>query len=493
MNNQLTVSLCVIAKDEEQFIRQCLRCVAHIVHESIVVDTGSSDKTVNIAREEGAKVFTFTWCGDFAAARNFALAQAASDWILVLDADEVLESISREDFDGLIATPGVEGYFVKIISYVGNGTDTMDDYVVRLFRNKAAYRFQGAIHEQVAGSIKEENGGEGLAFSPLTIAHYGYLDRQIIAKAKRCRNTAIIRQALLTMPQDPFLLYSLGIEYLQNGQFLCASSNLEKSLKLMLGHEGYFRNAVISFGVCLYKTDQLHQLFLLVSECLRMFPGDADLYALQGIALLSTGNYLEAVTTLEKALAGNGELFSPNWLYALLGDAYNLSGFYTRAGEEYIKALRINPRILYPLAQLLGLRQRGQFVVDWGSLNTLNLPVSLIPSSKDGEDVLSLVLILLKMLGCCSAEQYKQLPGLYPYLADILLTYSNKNSKKFIVDYFKVWEAELMTHLEATAKFAGCDLFCPLSKALDLIIFTLELVSRTLCPSWSPEPSSYLL
>src|SRR5262252_4050456 len=89
-----TLALCVIAKNEERFIRECLESARDFVDEMIVVDTGSTDRTREIARECGARVEEFVWCDDFAAARNASIDAATTDWILVLDADERLDPAS---------------------------------------------------------------------------------------------------------------------------------------------------------------------------------------------------------------------------------------------------------------------------------------------------------------------------------------------------------------------------------------------------------------
>ena len=87
----------MIVKDEEQFLGQCLESVKPIANQIVVVDTGSSDQTEAIAKSHGAEVHHFEWCDDFAAARNFALEHARGDWILILDADEILTQKGREN------------------------------------------------------------------------------------------------------------------------------------------------------------------------------------------------------------------------------------------------------------------------------------------------------------------------------------------------------------------------------------------------------------
>ena len=112
----------MIVKNEEKHLVRCLRSVRDVVDEMIIVDTGSTDKTIDIAKVFGAKVFDFPWTGDFSAARNHSLAQATGDWILILDADEV---ISSRDFDELKAlirkrTPSPAAYSIVTRNYMNN-------------------------------------------------------------------------------------------------------------------------------------------------------------------------------------------------------------------------------------------------------------------------------------------------------------------------------------------------------------------------------------
>ena len=218
MDTIASISLCVIARNEEHCLARCLCSAQQLVDEIIVVDTGSTDHTVRIAIEHGACVFTFDWDDDFAAARNYAISKAQGNWILVLDADEALSLFSREELLAFMKKSPAEGYYFRICSYLDYG-HTLEDHVVRLFKNKPEYRFAGAIHEQIAGSIQCGNTNTGLAFAPFTIDHYGYSVKEIVDKHKFDRNTTIIRKALIESPQDPFLHYSLGIEYLQNKNF----------------------------------------------------------------------------------------------------------------------------------------------------------------------------------------------------------------------------------------------------------------------------------
>ena len=105
------ISLCMIVKDEEEMLPRCLESVRGAVDEIIVVDTGSSDRSVDIAREYGASVVEFAWCEDFAAARNAGLERASGDWILFLDADEALEATARKQIRSWTEVSGCDGLF----------------------------------------------------------------------------------------------------------------------------------------------------------------------------------------------------------------------------------------------------------------------------------------------------------------------------------------------------------------------------------------------
>lgn len=152
------VSLCMIVKNEERSLPSCLNSVRGAVDEVIVVDTGSTDQTVQLARQQGAAVIPFNWCDDFAAARNRGLAAATGDWILFLDADEILDDKARVELPLWSTQKGVDGFFLQIHNYTGNGSGGVTiNPVLRMFRNHPEHRFSGRIHEQIAESIVSHN------------------------------------------------------------------------------------------------------------------------------------------------------------------------------------------------------------------------------------------------------------------------------------------------------------------------------------------------
>lgn len=153
----VTVSLCMIVKNEAETLRRCLDSVRDLVDEIIVVDTGSTDTTVEIAENCGAIVRTFPWCDDFAAARNFSFAQATKQYCMWLDADDVLEPADREAFRTLKATLDPDTDVVMLRYHTGFGADGAPAFTYwreRLLRRAAGFRWQGAVHEAISPAGK---------------------------------------------------------------------------------------------------------------------------------------------------------------------------------------------------------------------------------------------------------------------------------------------------------------------------------------------------
>jgi len=355
MNHPISISLCMITKNEEHCLARCLDSAEKLVDEIIVVDTGSQDHTMEISAEHGASIFSFSWGDDFAAARNYGISKAHGHWILVLDADELLSPISRAELLAFIDASPAEGYYFRICSYLDDGKKTTEDYVVRLFKNLPEYRFVGAIHEQIAGSIQSHTLNNPLIFAPFTIEHYGYLQAEVESKHKFQRNTDLISKALLETPHDPFLHYCLAIEYLQNKNFKQADPLLQKALTLLRGDEGYLPQVLIGrLLIKLSEPDDPHaeELFCKVTQTL---PNNGDIFCLYGVWLMQHQRFSEAIHMLKMAMCKNGELVGRSRLSSLLGDAYSIADMNMLAIEHYINALCSAPMDLYSLMRILTL------------------------------------------------------------------------------------------------------------------------------------------
>ena len=150
----ITISLCMIVKNEEKVLRRCLDTVADLVEELVIVDTGSTDKTMQIAAAyPHAKLYEFSRIGDFAAARNFAFSKATQEYIYSADADEVLDETNRERFRALKQTLlfEVEIVQMKYGNQLQFGTvyNYDEEYRPKLFKRQRSFVWEGAIHETI--------------------------------------------------------------------------------------------------------------------------------------------------------------------------------------------------------------------------------------------------------------------------------------------------------------------------------------------------------
>jgi glycosyltransferase involved in cell wall biosynthesis/FMN phosphatase YigB (HAD superfamily)/predicted Zn-dependent protease len=206
------LSLCLIVKNEERFLARCLQSVHGLAAQIVVVDTGSTDRTVAIAREHGAEVHDFVWGDDFSAARNAALEHATGDWILMLDADEELSADGREKLALALQDPAVMAWRLPLVD-VGREAGGFT-YVPRLYRNAPGLFYLGRVHEQVFSSVEVRCAEWGLAnrIGEATLIHHGYTDEMMRDRNKVERNLRLLERAVEEMPGEPHLLMHLGLE-----------------------------------------------------------------------------------------------------------------------------------------------------------------------------------------------------------------------------------------------------------------------------------------
>jgi glycosyltransferase involved in cell wall biosynthesis/Tfp pilus assembly protein PilF len=206
------LSVCLIAKNEEKFLGQCLRSIRDVANQIVVVDTGSTDRTVAIAQEHGAEVHHFTWSDDFSAARNAALEHATGDWVLVLDADEELSPEGIADLKQAMNTANTISWRLPIVD-AGRETEGCT-YVPRLFRNAPGLFYISRVHEQVFSSVEVRREEWNLATGVGTakLIHHGYTTEVIKDRNKIARNLRLLELAIEEIPGDPNLLMNYGLE-----------------------------------------------------------------------------------------------------------------------------------------------------------------------------------------------------------------------------------------------------------------------------------------
>jgi tetratricopeptide (TPR) repeat protein len=277
----LTLSLCMIVKDEEEMLPRSLAAVKDAVDEIIVVDTGSTDRTVEIAESFGARVLHHEWTGDFAAARNVSFDAATSDWIVYLDADEVLIKEDAERLRALTTKTWREAFYLVETNYTGDIADgeAVTHNALRVFRNRDAYRFEGRLHEQIAQTVPTYN-PERLEASTVRIEHFGYLATVRDAKEKSRRNIELLEQQAREGATGPFLHFNLGSEYAAASDNEAALREFTKAWQLLEkeGIAGYgFVPSLIGRLTRAYRVNgDLEGARRQAERGLEMFPGFTD-------------------------------------------------------------------------------------------------------------------------------------------------------------------------------------------------------------------------
>ena len=204
------LSLSMIVKNEEKFLKDCLESVVGVVDEIIVVDTGSTDATVKIAREYDAQIHNFKWINDFSAARNFSLSKCTGDWILYLDADERLNKESVQELKKVISTNKKLSVYCNIynVDEINNKPNMMK--YTRLFKNSPGIKFKGRAHEQIEKSLEEK--GYQLINSNITITHIGYNLERDGLKQKAKRNLQLLLEDYKST-KSSYSAFQLGNTY----------------------------------------------------------------------------------------------------------------------------------------------------------------------------------------------------------------------------------------------------------------------------------------
>ncbi len=225
------ISMTMIVKNESAMLDRCLSSMRDLMDEIIVVDTGSSDNTKDIAEQHGSKVFDFPWCDSFSAARNESIRHASGQWLFWLDADEYLDDTNRNLLRKLRTDlkDDNSAYAMKCLclSDLGINSGVIVDHV-RLFRKHSAIRWDYRVHEQILPALKRS--GHAVLFTEIMVTHTGYTDPSLRLK-KLERNLRLLHQDLAERPTDPFTLFNLGWSLARLGHCSDAIPLFQRSLQ----------------------------------------------------------------------------------------------------------------------------------------------------------------------------------------------------------------------------------------------------------------------
>jgi tetratricopeptide (TPR) repeat protein len=361
----LTLSLVMIVKDEEEMLPGCLAAVSGAVDEMIVVDTGSTDRTVEIAESFGATVVHFPWNGSFADARNVSLDNATSDWVLYLDADEHMIPEDAGQLRGLLGRTWREAFYLVETNYTGgdDSGSSVAHLALRLFRNRPEYRFEGRVHEQKTQTMPTYL-PERFETTPIRMRHYGYLKSRIGAREKSQRNIELLQQEARETP-GPFIDFNLGSEYIALGEFARARSFLDRAWHSLREDpswtmKGYAPMLAARVVQAQRESGDSTAARTTIAEGLAAYPEHTELVLQQALCALGERHLDEAAELAERCLAlgdaparygatvGAGTYLAR----CMLAEVRTAQGRPDEAEEQYRSSLEEYPDYIAPLLPL---------------------------------------------------------------------------------------------------------------------------------------------
>lgn len=324
----IPISVCIIAKNEEANIERCLSSLAPYGFEIVVVDTGSTDKTKEIAAKYTDRIFDFEWTDNFSEARNYSLQMASNNWIFMMDCDEWIDSVDIKEMDYFRKKyPDYAGSISRknIVGEPGNSSIYIDR-TERLFSRKH-YHYVSAIHEQL---IPKHGGQLQSLLLNTTINHSGYLlsPQEKIEKAKR--NLKLLFQQMVEEPNNPYVYFQIGKSYQAIDDFQKAIPFFEKAISYDLDSSlVYVTMLYAQYGLCLIYTGQAKKALTIYQRVYDSFTHSADFVFTMGRIYLENHMYEEALDEFQKATTfefSNSDGITTYRAYYEIGRILNMAG-----------------------------------------------------------------------------------------------------------------------------------------------------------------------
>ena len=301
----LKISACYIVKNEAKNLAKSIKSLKNQVHEIVVVDTGSTDNTIVVARKLGAKVYSFHWQDDFSKARNFALSKAKGDWLILLDADEYFTAKTAGNIRQVIRqAQQADGLLIQMVNYDVDKAEIQDYfYQLRIVRNQQGLHYEGKIHEEL--KLSEGKSMKFLRVLPemLEIYHTGYASS--VSRQKLERNLRLLQQAVDNGQSEADLARYFCDCYLGLGDMEKCTYygwlDVKKGRQSVNFGSRCHRVLMACYGgrnddesIC--KRRQLAEIST------EQYPEVPDFWAEYSECLYQTGEYAQAIAAMEKAL-----------------------------------------------------------------------------------------------------------------------------------------------------------------------------------------------
>ncbi len=365
----MKISACMIARNEEKNIAKCIGSYKNIVDQIIVVDTGSTDNTVEIARSLGAKVYYFEWQNDFAQAKNYALSKATGDWIIFLDADEYFDESKSPDIPRLIRKYGKgnnEIIACKMFNIDEKTGENLADFVqTRIFKNTGEIYYVSSIHERLS-SKKKSIKAVYVEENELVIYHTGYSGDRIISKAER--NLEMLLKEIEKPQVDATMYHFLSDTYLTLKQYENSIYYAKKFLASKINMEGLnskvYQNLITAMTDSGYEWKEIYEV---IEEAIQEFPNHPMFQMYLARGHLFNKRYEEALEAYKKTiiLQEKYEDIEINFIYGKIHELeYPMACIYEYKNQEekaldlYVLALKRKKNYLPALQGLLKLIKR---------------------------------------------------------------------------------------------------------------------------------------
>lgn len=292
------ITVCMIVKNEEEVLERTLKSIVNIVDEVIVVDTGSVDKTKEIAYQFTTKVFDYQWENDFSKARNYSIEKASYDYVLILDADEEIIEFDKEEILNLIKYHSEAVGRVKRINLFDDEAEqrVYTERVNRFF-NKSLFEYEGIIHEQV---VEKSKRSEYKTYHlPIVIKHIGYQKEVINRTNKLDRNIQLLLHNIEMSQNDPYLYYQLGKSYFMGKNYNNAYESFKKALSLEVDtNYEYVEDLLETYGYTLLHLNQYEEA-LALTNLMEIYKSSADYMFLLGLIYMNNAKFSDAVQCFE--------------------------------------------------------------------------------------------------------------------------------------------------------------------------------------------------
>jgi tetratricopeptide (TPR) repeat protein len=273
----------------------------------IVVDTGSTDRTREIARSFGAKLSEFAWVDSFSAGRNAALDRATGDWIFWMDGDDRLDAHNAPKLKSLLGSLTFENdaYVMKCVCVADGpgGTATAVDHV-RLFRHDPRHRWKYRVHEQILPSLRQTNAT--VRWSDVAVHHVGYVDADL-RKRKLARDLRLLELEKAEQPDDPFTLFNLGSVFNELGDLPAAIATLDASLSRSHPKDSIVRKLYALLAQCHRRAGQPKDALERCRAGRAVYPDDAELLFIESNLLKENRDVRGAEDLMLRLIRGREE------------------------------------------------------------------------------------------------------------------------------------------------------------------------------------------